>query len=49
MRAWLRENWGPVLIALVILGAMVFDSIHGPMNFGCGFSIDSRPTEEMGH
>lgn len=43
---WIKENIGFILVVALVVAAFAFDSVAGPMNFGCGFSIDSRPTEQ---
>lgn len=43
---WLRENWGPIAIAVVIGALLIVDSVVGEINLGCGIHIDGRPTEQ---
>ena len=43
---WIKENIGFILIIALVVAALAFDSMAAPMNFGCGFSIDSHPTEQ---
>lgn len=44
--AFLRENWGPILIGLVIFAALIVDATVGEINLGCGIHIDGRTAEQ---